>query len=71
MFSSSAIQRISQIIVALLTIIFLIAPAIICNVITRQAFRLAVVGLSVLLFVVPLSAMVRARAVEILVAGTM
>ena len=70
MFPRSLIRRLTRVSVALLTLSFLLIPVIVCNIVEGHSVRMAIVVLSVAGFVIVLSATVRVKAIEILVAGT-
>ncbi|KAF2195567.1 hypothetical protein K469DRAFT_649652 [Zopfia rhizophila CBS 207.26] len=69
-FSGSLTGRLTRIMIILLTLVFLLAPAIICNILDGKTVRTTVVVVAVILFLVMLSAIAKARTIEILVAGT-
>ncbi|KUJ10002.1 uncharacterized protein LY89DRAFT_689877 [Mollisia scopiformis] len=69
-FSRSKLARISRGIIACLVIAFLLAPVVVCNALSGLNSRLIVIAIATFLFVVLLSAMIKAKAVEMFVAGT-
>jgi hypothetical protein len=69
-FSGSLTARLSRIVFVLLILVFLLAPIILCNVLHDIRPRTVVVVVATILFLVMLSALTKAKIIEMLVATT-
>ncbi|KAK0725192.1 hypothetical protein B0H67DRAFT_569862 [Lasiosphaeris hirsuta] len=69
-FSTGLVARATRAVIACFFVIFLLAPAVICNFLTSLTLRTLVVVVATVLLIIVLSSLTRAKTVELFIAAT-